>query len=78
MQLQGWAGKFRSALGALVGQDRKAQTPELELIETLTLAPKKQLMLVRCGGLRFLVGTGADSVQTIVRVSVPGEGEERL
>lgn len=42
---------------------------QMELVETLALGGRKQLLLVRCGGQNFLVGAGADSVQTIVRVA---------
>ncbi len=39
---------------------------QLQILETITLGPKKQLLLVRCGARQFLVGTGAESVQAIV------------
>jgi Flagellar biosynthesis protein, FliO len=41
----------------------------MELIETLSLGGKRQLMLVRCGGQHFLVGGGFDTVETIVPIS---------
>ncbi len=49
------------------GRDRQVRK-QMRVIETLAIGGKKQLVLVSCAGERFLVGTGADSVQTIVRV----------
>lgn len=46
----------------------KAAGRELELVETLALGGRRQLSLVVCGGERFLVGCGADSVTSIVAV----------
>ena len=40
--------------------------PQMELIETLQLGTKRQLMLVVCDGQRYLVGVGAESVDAIV------------
>jgi flagellar biogenesis protein FliO len=40
----------------------------MQILETLPLGAKKQLLLVGCDGERFLVGTGAEGVQTIVRL----------
>jgi flagellar biogenesis protein FliO len=40
----------------------------MRIIETLALGTKKQLLLVSCDGERFLVGTGPDQVQAIVRL----------
>lgn len=47
---------------------RRPASRQLRLVETLPLGGKRHLMLVVCAGERFLVGGGADSVQTIVRV----------
>jgi flagellar biogenesis protein FliO len=41
---------------------------EMKLVETLALGGKRQLMLVSCGDQRFLIGAGADGVQTIVAI----------
>jgi len=38
----------------------------MELVEALSLGGKQQLLLVVCDGQRYLVGTGGDSVQSIV------------
>jgi len=43
---------------------------EMRLLETLSLGGRRQLMLVECGGERFLVGGGAESVETIVQVAM--------
>lgn len=60
--LAGWLlGLLRTGKGELRSQQR-----QMRLIETLPLGGKKQLMLVECGGVSFLVGGGLESVQTIV------------
>jgi flagellar biogenesis protein FliO len=38
----------------------------MELIETLQLGGKRQLMLVSCDSQRFLVGAGGDSISSIM------------
>jgi hypothetical protein len=38
----------------------------MQIVETLAVGPKTKLLLVSCGGEHFLVGTGPESVQTIV------------
>jgi flagellar biogenesis protein FliO len=40
----------------------------LQVLETLPLGPKKQLLLISCDGERYLVATGPDGVQTLTRV----------
>jgi flagellar biogenesis protein FliO len=50
----------------------KPEIRQMHLLETLSLGGKRQLMLVTCGGEYFLVGGGAESLETIVRV----RGEE--
>ena len=62
----GLAGWMLSAVSNL--RTRKPSERQMVLMERLTLGPKKELLLVRCGEELFLVGTGADSVQTIVPV----------
>ena len=47
----------------------RAAERELQVVETLALGGRKQLLLVLCGGQRFLVGTGPDAVQTIVQIT---------
>jgi flagellar biogenesis protein FliO len=62
--LAGWAlGLFR-----VWRSKRELPQKQLRLVETLSLGGKRQLMLVTCKGERFLVGTGADSVETIVHL----------
>jgi hypothetical protein len=43
----------------------------LELIETLPLGGKRQLMLVLCDGQRVLVGAGGDGVHSIAEMNDP-------
>src|ERR1700682_4556090 len=65
--LAGWVLEMlRGWRGLPVVQGRQKQ---LQLVETLPLGGKRQLMLVSCAGERFLVGGGMESVETIVRVA---------
>jgi flagellar biogenesis protein FliO len=50
---------------------RETSEKQMQLLETLMLGGKRQLMLVRCGGERFLVGGSLESVETIVPVASP-------
>jgi flagellar biogenesis protein FliO len=69
-EVQGLAGWV---LGLLRGLGRReAQVKQMDLIETLALGGKRQLMLVSCGAERFLVGGGPESVETIVRLNAEG------
>jgi flagellar biogenesis protein FliO len=63
----GLAGWVLDLLRGLRGQ-RESQQKQLQLVETLPLGGKRQLMLVSCAGERFLVGAGLESVETIVRL----------
>jgi flagellar biogenesis protein FliO len=56
--------RFRAFCGG-----RSAEHKHMRLLETLSLGGKRQLMLVKCGEERYLVGGGPESVQTIVRTS---------
>jgi flagellar biogenesis protein FliO len=40
----------------------------LQVIETLPVGARRQLVLVRCGEEYFLVGGGLESIQTMVKV----------
>jgi flagellar biogenesis protein FliO len=70
--MAGWTGwllrKFRSGLAG-VGRPRGER--RLELIETLQLGGKRQLLLVLCDGQRVLVGAGGDSVHSIAEMNHP-------
>lgn len=66
-------GKLRRWVIALVtllggAGSRASSKRHMRLIETLPLGAKRQLLLVSCDGERFLVGTGPESVQSILRV----------
>ncbi len=63
----GWVMEWAHALwlGARMRHEGKKQ---MYVVETLAIGGRKQLVLVSCGGEHFLVGAGADSVETIVRV----------
>jgi flagellar biogenesis protein FliO len=62
--LQAWSQ--RSSLRERAGR-------RLQLVETLSVGGKRQLMLVRCGEEHFLVGGGLESIGTIVKVDVNGQ-----
>ena len=55
-------GKWRAAPATRVQQ-------HMELVETLSLGSKRQVMLIECEGERYMVGCGVDSVATIAKVS---------
>ena len=66
-EVQGLAGWVLGMLRGWRGE-RAVKHKQMQLIETLALGGKRQLMLVACGGEHFLVGGSLDSVETIVRV----------
>ena len=66
-EAQGLAGWVLDRVRGWRGQ-HEAQRKQLRLVETLSLGGKRQLMLVTCAGESFLVGGGAESVETIVRL----------
>lgn len=67
--MQGVAGWVLGLFRVWRGQ-RETRRRQLRLVEMLPLGGKRQLMLVTCAGESFLVGAGADSVETIVRLNV--------
>ena len=69
--LAGWLLKAFFVWRAGVRPDRRKH---MRVVETLALGTKNKLVLVSCGGERFLVGTGAESVGTIVRVRADAVG----
>ncbi len=54
--------------GLMQSWPRERTNRQMQLIETLALGGKKQLMLVSCGGEQFLVGGGSESIDSIVRL----------
>ncbi len=66
-ELEGVAGWVLARLREYRGTCASTRK-EMHLLETLSLGGRRQLMLVECGGQRFLVGGGAESVETIVQV----------
>ena len=72
----GWLIEVLQAvwLRAKVRHDAKRQ---MFIIENLSLGSRKQLLLVSCAGEQFLVGTGAESVHTIVRVGAETDRHEQ-
>lgn len=67
---EGTSSLAERLLGALRGlrSQRQSAAKQMQLLETLPLGGKRQLMLVSCAGERFLVGGGVESIETIVRV----------
>ena len=47
---------------------RKAKR-QMFLVESLVVGPKQRVVLLRCGSERFLVGTGAEGILSIVPVA---------
>jgi flagellar biogenesis protein FliO len=75
--LAGWV------VGALQGRVRikwragaSHRMQQMQLLETLPLGGKRQVMLVACDGEHYLVGCGPDSVTALVKV-VPSLAESR-
>lgn len=54
----------------LAGLGRRRSPRRMELIETLALGGKRQLMFVVCDGRSFLVGAGGEGVQAIAEMGV--------
>ena len=73
----GWAGWLIEAFARV--RSRMARSypaePAMQLVETISLGGRRQLSLVRCGTQQFLIGCGADQVQTIVLVPRVADGE---
>lgn len=72
MDARGDAGLVGWLRGLLSRRTGARAAREMEVLEMLTLGPGKQLVLVRVGVARYVVGTGADSVDAIVRVDDVG------
>ena len=51
---------------------------EMSVVETLALGGRRQLMLIECGGDRFLVGCGVDSIETIVPIPAAPDVSGRI
>jgi len=66
-EVQGLAG-WVLGLAQSWREPRVSQKKQLQLVETLPLGGKRQLMLVTCAGESFLVGGSFESVETIVRL----------
>lgn len=61
--------------------DRRAakagDSRQMELLETLSLGGRRQLMLIRCGDERFLVGGSLDGIETMVKLGTGNPGTAR-
>jgi flagellar biogenesis protein FliO len=70
--LAGWmvgALQGRVRIKWRVGTQRPMQ--QMQLLETLPLGGKRQVMLIVCDGERYLVGCGPDAVTALVKVMPP-------
>ena len=73
-QLNNSEGVRRGLAGWLMEIWRRRMTQRervgrtLQVIETLPVGARRQLVLVRCGEEYFLVGGGLESIQTMVKV----------
>lgn len=78
-EVEGLAGWIIERLRVSRGS-RASERREMYLLETLCIGGRRQLMLVECGGERFLVGGGMDTVETIVQIArqtfLPGTNED--
>jgi flagellar biogenesis protein FliO len=67
--------RIKILFAATVGRMQTSRTQRrMELVETLNLGGKRQLMLVVCEGKRYLVGAGGDSVHSIAEVKPTEDG----
>ena len=71
--LAGWLLRMWRSRASL----REGRVRRVRLVETLAVGGKRQLMLVRCGEEHFLVGAGAESITTIVKVAESAGSEYR-
>jgi flagellar biogenesis protein FliO len=79
-EVQGLAG-WVLGLAQSWREPRASQKKQLQLVETLPLGGKRQLMLVTYAGESFLVGGSFESVETIVRLRAEpstGSGADRM
>jgi hypothetical protein len=60
-----WLGKAYSNVKWRHAQPARKQ---MRVLETLSLGGRKQMMLVSCGGERFLLATGAEVIHSLVRL----------
>jgi hypothetical protein len=65
----GLVGRLLRQLGAL---RRPRSAAQLEVLETLSLGGRRQVFLIACGGERYLVAAGADTVSALERVGSAG------
>ena len=68
--LAGWLLRVWRSRSA--GRDGRAR--RMQIVETLPVGGRRQLMLVRCGEEHFLVGGGAESITAIVKVASGEDG----
>ncbi len=69
-----WLLALVKATPLFAGTRTRAIRKHMRVVEALPMGPKRHLYLVSCDGERFLVGAGADCVQTIVRVRPESAG----
>jgi flagellar biogenesis protein FliO len=68
--LAGWiVGAMQGRVRVKWRGEAGGRAQQMQLLETLPLGGKRQVMLIACEGERYLVGCGPDAVATIVKVS---------
>ncbi|MGD0798370.1 MAG: flagellar biosynthetic protein FliO [Acidobacteriaceae bacterium] len=72
--LAGWILARVRLARVRVTRGRGRSGRRMELVETLELGGRRQLLLVECEGRRYLVGAGGDSVQSIAEMGGRGVG----
>lgn len=70
--LAGWLMEAWRRRGTM--RERAGRT--LQVVETLPVGSRRQLMLVRCGEEYFLAGGGLESIQTMVKVDAASLSQE--
>lgn len=65
----GWLTRVVGKFSTSSWRSQRLVKKQMSILETLALGSKKNLLLVKCGDECFLVGTGSESVQTIVRLT---------
>lgn len=58
-------------------RERGSNRKQMRLVESLTLGGRRQLLLIVCNEQKYLVGTGADSVGSILAIEVTQVSRDR-
>jgi flagellar biogenesis protein FliO len=69
-----WMGRIGKGVAALLrdrlSRARKSRSEvRLQVLETVSLGGRRQVFLLACGGERYLVGAGAETVGCMLRIT---------